>query len=400
MTAATSRRIAAVQAALSPIARFLTESTYGRQRANPRPGACDFALGNPQEPPLPGFVAALQRWAQPQRHDWFAYRSNEAGAQAAAAAALRERRGVACDPEDICITNASFAGLAVVLRAITDPGDEVIFFSPPWFFYEALLVDAGAAPVRLFVDRTSFDLDLAALAAAITPRTRAVLVNSPHNPTGRVYPPALLERLARLLTDASRQHGRTIYLISDEAYSRIVYDGRPCPSPAAYYPNTFLVYTFGKTLLTPGERLGYVALPQAMPERKAMRQALFAGQLVAGHAFANAVMQYALPELEGLSIDVSRLQRRRDRLVSALRAMGYELHAPEGTFYLLPRSPWADDWAFAEWLAQRDIFCLPGSVAEVPGYFRLSLTANDEMVEKALPVFEAARRAPPPGAPR
>src|SRR5262249_16863895 len=211
------------------------------------------------------------------------------------------------------------------------------------------------------------------------------------NPTGKIYPPETLARLARLLTEASARIGHTIYLLSDEAYSRILYDGRDFHSPSSYYPNTFLLYTYGKTLLTPGQRLGYIALPPSMPERELIRPALTVSQLVTGYAYPNALLQHALPDLERLSIDVAQLQRRRDRMVGALREMGYDLHSPEATFYLLPRAPLADDLTFIELLAEFDIFCLPGIVVELPGYFRISLTANDEMVERALPGFAAAR---------
>ena len=159
-------------------------------------------------------------------------------------------------------------------------------------------------------------------------------------------------------------------------------------SPTDFYPDSFLIYTYGKTLLTPGERLGYIALPPAMGAAGPSEPAIFIQQLVAGHMFPNAVLQYALPELEQLSVDVALLERKRDRMVSsALRGMGYQMHVPEGTFYLLPRSPLADDLAFVKLLEEEDIFCLPGAVTEMPGYFRISLTATDEMITRSLPGF-------------
>jgi aspartate aminotransferase len=199
-----------------------------------------------------------------------------------------------------------------------------------------------------------------------------------------------LQELARVLADASQRIGRTIYLLSDEAYCRIVYDGRAYPSPTAFYPHSLLLYTYGKTLLTPGQRLGYIALPPTMPNREELRDALLAAQFVTGFAFPNALLQHALPDLEKLSIDVDHLQEKRDRIVNELGRMGYELHVSEGTFYLLARSPLADDLAFIELLAKHDVFCLPGSIVELPGTFRVSLTANDEMITRALPGFAAA----------
>jgi aspartate aminotransferase len=150
------------------------------------------------------------------------------------------------------------------------------------------------------------------------------------------------------------------------------------------------VYTYGKTLLTPGQRLGYLAIAPDMPDREQLRAALFASQIASGIAFPNAVMQYSMPELEKLCIDLELLQHKRDWMVRELSGMGYHVGAPEGTFYLLVRSPLADDVAFTDQLAQQGIFCLPGSVAEVPGYFRISLTANEAMIARALPGFAAA----------
>ncbi|MGZ4618583.1 MAG: aminotransferase class I/II-fold pyridoxal phosphate-dependent enzyme [Frankiaceae bacterium] len=151
------------------------------------------------------------------------------------------------------------------LAAVLDIGDEVIFVSPPWFFYEAMILGAGGRPVRVRMDSDSFDLDLDAVAAAVTGKTRAVVINTPHNPTGRIYPPPTLQQLARLLTAASVRNGRDIYLISDESYSRILFTGSRFTSPAGYYPHTFLVHTYSKTALAPGQRIGFVAMASTMP---------------------------------------------------------------------------------------------------------------------------------------
>jgi len=386
----TSRRIASLLDLAAPVWRFFTQSSYARRIGDPT--ICDFAVGNPHEMPLPGFVEALRKWSVPQHPHWYAYPESKRSAQEIVAASLRGWRGLPFEPDDIFMTNGAFAALCVALTATVDPGDEVIFISPPWFFYEVLIAAAGAAPVRVKANPETFDLDLDAIAEAITPRTRAVIVNSPNNPTGRIYPPQALEGLARILTEASERHGRRIYLLSDEAYSRIIYDGRAYPSPTALYPHSFLLYTYGKTLLTPGQRLGYIALPPTMPPpaREQLRIAIFMAQIMTGYAFPNALLQHALPDLEKLSIDIEHLQHKRDWMVGALRAMGYELHVPEGTFYLLPRAPMPDDKAFIEMLAEENVFCLPGAVVEMPGYFRISLTANDGMIERGLPGFKAA----------
>jgi aspartate aminotransferase len=387
-TESVARRIAGIAATLGPTLQFLTTSTWARRQGDA--GIADFALGNPHELPLPAFANALARWSEPQNKDWFAYTTSEPTAQALVAQTLRERYAVPFEAQDICMTNGAFAAIAAALAATVDPGDQVIFISPPWFFYEALITAAGAQPVRVYADQHTFDLDLDAIAAAITERTRAIIINSPNNPTGRIYPPETLKQLATILSTASQRNGRPIYLLSDEAYSRIIFDGRRYDSPTAFYPYALLIYTYGKTLLTPGQRMGYIALPPALPDREQLRPALLLAQVITGYAFPNALLQHALPDLEGLSIDIAHLQRKRDRLVAALRAMGYWVNLPEGTFYLLARSPITDDQAFTEILAEQNVFVLPGAVVDLPGYVRISLTANDEMIERALPGFQTA----------
>lgn len=383
-----AQRVQAFQNATERVFRFLTDSTYARRHNEP--GVSDFAVGNPHEMPLERFVEALQAATVPRNKDWFAYKLNEPPSQEIVANTLRTLRGLPYAPEDILMTNGAFAAIAVVLNTLVNAGEEVIFISPPWFFYEALIAAVGGVPVRVKVNLDTFDLDVEAIAAAITPRTKAIIVNSPNNPTGKIYPPETLQRLADALTEHEQRTGQRITLISDEAYSRIVYDGATYTSPAQYYPNTLVIYTYGKTLLTPGQRLGYIAVHPAMPDREDMRFALFAGQIIVGYAFPNALLQHALPQLESASIDIEHLQEKRDRMVTELRRIGYDVHVPQGTFYLLPRSPVEDDLAFIEALAEQDIFCLPGTIVEMPGYFRISLTANDEMIERALPGFEKA----------
>jgi len=220
-----------------------------------------------------------------------------------------------------------------------------------------------------------------------------VLVNTPHNPTGRIYAPAALQAVADVLTEASGRHGRTIYLLSDEPYNRIVFDGRRFHSPAEVYPATIVNYSYGKTLLAPGMRIGYIATPPSMPDRERLREDIFTSQIASGWAFPNALLQHAIEDLDDLSIDVGALERRRDRLVEALRSMGYATTNPEGTFYVMAQAPIEDDMAFGELLADHGVLVLPGTVVEAPGWFRISLTASDEMVDRGLPGFESARAA-------
>lgn len=383
-----SATIASLLKDLAPLIGFLTQSPWAQRLGDPTVN--DFVAGNPHDPPLPELIDALTRWTQPQNKDWYAYKLSEQPARETAAAAMRAATNLPFEPEDVFLTPGTFGALAVSMRAIVDPGDEVIFVSPPWFFYEAMIRVSGAVPVRVTAEPPAFDLPVEAIAAAITPRTRAVIVNTPTNPTGRIYPAEQLAALASVLSDASERAGRPVYQLSDESYRRILFDGNRFEPPAAHYPDTMVLYTYGKTLLAPGERIGYVALPPTMPERELLRGGIEMAQIAGGWQFPNAVLQYALPEIEPLSVDVARLQARRDRMVGELRGMGYQIASPQATFYLLPRSPIPDDDAFAELLVQQDTFVLPGRVFELPGWFRISITANDEMVERSLPTFAAA----------
>jgi aspartate aminotransferase len=180
-------------------------------------------------------------------------------------------------------------------------------------------------------------------------------------------------------------------LLSDESYNRIVFDGIDYRTPALDYDATITIYTYGKTTLAPGQRIGWAAMHPSFPDKERVGYAVFVQQLAAGWGFPNALLQHSIRDLEALSIDIPALQRRRDRMVPALREMGYEVTNPEGTFYLMVRSPDSDDLAFTDRLAELGALVLPGTIVELPGWFRISLTASDAMVESGLEAFRKAR---------
>ena len=356
------------------------------------PKACDFIAGNPEVPALPGYVETLQKWIEPQHRRWFAYGMPDPQACEAAAGALSEELGLAFEPDDILLTRGAHGAMGLAMAMVLDPGDEVVFISPPWFFYEVLILGANATPIRVRADEATWDLDIEAIAGALSPRTRMVLINTPNNPTGRIYPDETLSRLGELLGNHSAEIGRPVYLLSDEAYSKILFDGNAMRTPARHYDRSLLVHTFSKSALAPAQRLGYLALPPTMPDREALREAAFGAAFASANMAPDAVMQYALPDLLDITVDMGRLQRRRDTLLGALRDAGYDVHTPEGTFYLLVRSPIPDEVAFVRRLAKGKVLAMPGNMFEMPGYFRLSITATDEMVARAIPVFERAIR--------
>jgi aspartate aminotransferase len=383
-----SSRTRAVDAAFAAVQAFYSSSRYSQHRLDP--DVCDFTFGNPHEMPLAGVVEAIRQHAQPRDKNWFAYKTSEDVPRAFVAEHLGRELHLDFAPADIALTTGAFAAIMLAVHQVLDPGDEAIFSEPAWFCYEPIVRAAAGVPRAVALTAPRFDLDLGAIDAAIGLRTRLVIVNTPHNPTGRIYARDTLLSLADLLERASSRVGHRIYLVSDEPYRRLRFDGRNFESPAAVYPWTLISYSYGKILLTPGQRIGYLALSPLMPdpERREFQSSMMAAQMALGWCFPNAVMQYAIPDLETLSIDQRALARRRDQLMPALTVNGYEPLPPEGTFYLWSKWPDGSPGQLWDELADRKVFVLPGSLMHAPGYFRVSLTASDQMVERAVRVFE------------
>jgi aspartate aminotransferase len=383
---AVSERARAADAEFVLVRRFV-EARLGE--GEDPPGTCDFTFGNPHEMPLEGLVAALRHAIEPQRPDWFAYKTSEETPRKVIAAALTGELGLPFAPEDIALTQGAFGAIALAFRLVMDRGAEVTIPVPGWFCYASTARAADLVPVKVPLKDGSFDLDLDAIDAAITQRTRMVVVNTPHNPTGRIYPRAMLQDLADLLEAASARIGARIWLLSDEPYRRIRFDGAGFTSPAALYPWTLIDYSYGKVLLAPGQRLGYLALSPLMPEaeRTALRAALFPTQMALGWTFPDAVMQHSVPALESLTLDMESLTAKRDRMYGALTQWGYRMLRPEGTFYLWGEAPGGDATAFAAALAKQNVHVMPGTLFDRPADFRLCLTATEDMIETALPAF-------------
>jgi aspartate aminotransferase len=385
-----SHRATAAERAFDALKDFNFHSRYGQRRSDA--DICDFTFGNPHEMPLAELVSAIREGAVPLDKNWFAYKTSEEPGQIFLADALSRELDLRFEPPDVALTTGAFAAISVALRLLLDAGDEAVFCEPGWFCYEPMMLAADIVPRKIPLAKPRFDLDLGAIDAAIGPRTRLVIVNTPHNPTGRIYEADALAALAEQLERASSRIGRRIFLLSDEPYRRLRFDGRGFTSPAAVYPWTLIAYSYGKVLLAPGQRLGYLAISPLMPteDRQALRDAMFATQMAIGWCFPNAVMQNALPQIDRLSIDVQALTRRRDALSEALAKAGHAVLPPEGTFYLWAK--WASGDPDLQWnaLADNGVFVMPGRVMNAPDYFRISLTASDDMVARALPAFSRA----------
>lgn len=378
-----SARAARAKAAVDVVTAFFAKM----QVAADDPSALDFTFGNPHEFALPGLTDAMRAQIDPKTVEWYAYKTSEPLAQQTIAQALRAETGLAFEPEDIAMTQGAFGAISLALALLTDLGHEVVIPTPGWFCYAPMLHAADLVPVSAALAPDTFDLDVDAIARAITSDTRVVIVNSPANPTGRVYPADTWRALAEVLESASTRNGSRIWLLSDEPYRRIRFDGIGFASPAAAYPWTLIDYSYGKILLAPGQRLGYLALSPLIPqqERDELREAMFPIGLAIGWGFPDALMQYSVPALEQVSIDMAELTRKRDRLYTALVDAGIEVTRPEGTFYLWGRAPGGDAEAFCDALAARGIHLMPGTLFDQPEHFRISLTQTMDAIERALP---------------
>ncbi len=350
----------------------------------------DFSLGNPNIEPPPQVKEQLQRIIDQKSPGMHAYMPNAGYPETRAALALHVGRqnGITLSGEDIVMTCGAGGALNVVLKTLLDPGDEVVIPTP--FFVEyRFYVDNAGGETRLVKTNENFSLDLKALDEAIGPRTKVVLVNSPNNPTGRVYDEASLKQLATLLEAKARLHDKEIYLVSDEPYRDISY-GVEIPGILKLFRNGIIVSSYSKSLSLPGERIGYIAVNPSLDDREGIMGGLILCNRILGFVNAPALMQRLVAGLQGVTVDVSEYQRKRDTLCRGLGEMGYRFQAPEGAFYLFPQSPIADDVEFIRILQKHLILAVPGSGFGGPGHFRIAYCVSDETITRSLPGFAKA----------
>jgi len=349
----------------------------------------DFSLGNPNLEPPPRVHQVLEDLVRDPTPGQHAYMSN--------AGLVKTRRAVAdylntynrdrFSSEEIVMTVGAGGGLNVVLKTILNPGEEVIIPKPYFVEYNFYLDNHQGTP-RLVKTRPDFSFDFEAIEEAVTEKTRAVLINSPNNPTGKVYAEEELKELAGLLSHYSGKFGQPIYLISDEPYRKIVYDGIKVPTVFDAYNESFMVTSFSKDLSLPGERIGYAAAHPGISDKKMILAGMVLCNRVLGYVNAPALMQRAITRLLEDSVDISLYQQKRDRLCEGLASFGYEFKKPEGAFYLFPRTPLEDDVAFVAALQDENILTVPGSGFGGPGHFRIAYCVSDRVIEGALPGFE------------
>jgi aspartate aminotransferase len=285
------------------------------------------------------------------------------------------------------MTVGAGGGLNVVLKTILDPGDEILILTP--FFAEyTFYIDNHQGIPRLVSTKSDFSPDLVGIEAAITEKTKAILVNSPNNPTGKVYSETDLKGLGLLLENMSRKYGRAIYLVSDEPYRKIVYDGVQVPSVFNVYGETMVVTSFSKDLSLPGERIGYVAVHPDLTDKTAVLNGLTLCNRILGYVNAPAFIQRAVSHLLETSVDIDQYRKKRDILWENLVSFGYEVDKPQGSFYLFPRSPIENDVTFVSALQEENILTVPGTGFAGPGYFRIAYCVDDATIVNALPGFK------------
>lgn len=351
----------------------------------------DFSLGNPNlEPPEKVKRAILEVLAdeRPGKH---AYMPNAGLKETREAVAnyLSREHGLPLTWEHIIMTCGAGGALNVALKTILDPQDEVIILAPyfvEYFFY----VDNHNGIGKLVHTNEDFSLNLSEIEAAITPRTKAIIVNSPNNPSGRVYDEISIRKLGKIFEFINKNKGQDIYILSDEPYSKIVYDGIKVPSILQAYEQSIIATSYSKDLSLPGERIGYLAVNPRLKNWKQVVDGLTFCNRILGFVNAPALMQRILPQLQGEHVDINDYKRKRDMLCAGMAEAGYTFIKPEGAFYLFPKSPLADDVKFVNILLEENILAVPGRGFGTPGYFRLAYCVEDRVIEGSLPGFKRA----------
>ena len=346
----------------------------------------DFSLGNPEVEPPEIVIDALQRVVAENRPHSHGYMPN-AGfpeVRAAIAAALARRTGISFTAGDVIMTNGAAGAINVVLKSILDPGDEVILLNP-YFPEYRFYVENHAGSVVIAETDDCFQPDVDAIARAITPRTKALILNSPNNPTGVVYPAEALRELNSVVREP-------MLVVSDEPYRPLIYDGRTAPEISQLISRVVVAWSWSKAMAISGERIGYLAIPPHLPEATALANACTFANRILGYINAPAIWQLVVAQAPEATVDVSLYQEKRDLLCAALNAMGYEAPRPQGSFYVFPKTPVPDDVAFIRILETEGILAVPGAGFGRGGYMRLSLTIAREALKRSLAGFERALR--------
>lgn len=388
-----ARKIAAFIENASWIRKMFEEGEQMR-RLHGAENVFDFTLGNPDVEPPPEFGTEFRKLAKHPVPGMHRYMSN-AGydeTRRAVAEVLAEKSGLKVEGSHVVMTCGAGGALNVALKTILNPGEEVIVLTPFFVEYKFYIDNHGGVPVEVWTDRETFQLNLTAIENAVTSKTRAIIICSPNNPTGVIYPAEGLARLGQLLERKEKELGRQILLISDEPYARICYNGKEVPNVFPHVRNSVIVTSHSKDLALPGERIGYLAAnPRMEGVGLFMQGAVFANRVL-GFVNAPALMQRLVAKLQRASVDIGEYREKRDLLYDNLTAMGFRMIRPDGAFYLFPKSPLPDDVKFVKLALEHRILLVPGAGFGAPGHFRIAYCVDKGMIERSLPAWRKLAR--------
>ncbi|HPS56547.1 MAG TPA: pyridoxal phosphate-dependent aminotransferase [Spirochaetota bacterium] len=349
----------------------------------------DFSLGNPDVEPPSDFFKVLQKFAADRTPGVHGYMPNAGfpGVRDSIAEKISAQHAVKLDKESIIMTCGAAGGMNVVMKTILDPGDEVIVIKPYFAEYGFYISNHQGKMIEV-ASGENFSLDAENVKKAITGRTRAVIINSPNNPTGKIYSEKEIEALTDVLKRSA--NSRPVFLIVDEPYREIVYDNRPVSPVLSKYINTFVINSFSKSLSLPGERIGYIAVNPQMEGHALIMAGLNLCNRILGFVNAPALMQRIVAQLNNASVDVESYKKRRDMLMKGLKDAGYEFNNPEGAFYLFCKAPGGDDVAFVRHLQTFNILAVPGVGFGGPGFFRLAYCVSENTIVNSIAKFKEA----------
>ncbi len=377
----------------SAIRRMFEEGNLLKERCGEE-NVFDFSIGNPVMEPPQQFFDELKTIALNQTPGMHRYMENAGYRETRQAVAdqLGKETGISFSFKDIVMTCGAAGAVNVIMKSILNPGEEVILFAPYFPEFDNYIDNHGGVPKIVPTDSDTFIPRLDELDKAIGAKTRAVIINSPNNPTGAVYDERFIKKLGRLLEEKQRQFNSHIYLVSDEAYKKLTFDGLQYPPVLPHYRQTIVASSHSKDLALPGERIGYIAIHPECAQRDDLMSAFILCNRILGFVNAPALMQMLVRKLQDVSISTGEYQRKRDFLYDNLVKMGYSVFKPQGTFYMFPKSPTLDELVFVNALKEQNILTVPGSNFGTPGYFRISFCINDSIIERSLPGFEKVAR--------
>lgn len=351
----------------------------------------DFSLGNPSVPAPAAVTAALERIIKetdPVRLHGYTSAQGDMAVRAKIAGSIEKRFGFPANKDLIYMTCGAAASLTVTLNALVNSGDEIIIPAPFFPEYRVFAENAGARVVTVMCREPDFQLDIKAIESAVNEKTKAIIINSPNNPTGAVFSPDTIKALSDMLVRKQAEYGTDIYIIADEPYRELSY-GAEVPYIPKYYANTAVCYSYSKSLSLPGERIGYIFIPESANNSKKLYAAVCGAGRALGFVCAPSLMQYTVAECTDALPDISTYKKNRDLLFGTLTDYGYKAVPPDGAFYLFVKSPEPDANAFCERAKKYELLLVPSDDFGCPGYVRISYCVTAEQIEKSLPAFKA-----------